>query len=96
MSGAASDCPAKGYEQVLGLHISLYVEIERQITYADRLHPTDNILEWPAAVFPTGLKVDEDLDKMKGPEPTNETERDLHSICKQTVQNLIPRDNQLI
>lgn len=42
-----------------------------------------NLLEWPAAAFPTGLMVDTSLDiKPLDFNPANETEEQLYSICE--------------
>lgn len=40
-----------------------------------------NLLDWPAAVFPTGLSVGEQ-DREDYPEPNNEDERHLYATCK--------------
>ena len=40
-----------------------------------------NLIDWPAAVFPTGLFVDPKLD-VPEVEPRNEDERHLYKTCK--------------
>lgn len=48
-----------------------------------------NTLEWPAAVFPTGLTVDAALDKKPATfEAANETEEQVYSICKQSFDRI--------
>jgi amidase len=43
-----------------------------------------NLLDWPAAVLPSGLAVDAELDAEDFPAPRNEQERHLFATCKWT------------
>jgi Asp-tRNA(Asn)/Glu-tRNA(Gln) amidotransferase A subunit family amidase len=41
-----------------------------------------NLLDWPAAVFPTGLRVEETDDDMREEEARNEDEAHLYRTCE--------------
>ncbi|WWC59840.1 uncharacterized protein I303_102402 [Kwoniella dejecticola CBS 10117] len=55
-----------------------------------------NLLDWPAAVFPTGLHVDPAVDEETYPNPNNEAEEHLFSTYSATIGQGSPIGLQLI